>query len=61
MKTRPLEKLEEEVLELFVMGIRDSTDPVDQFKMIERYQAFVAARSDRIRSEAAIKTEASSS
>jgi hypothetical protein len=46
-----LERYEEEVMEAMVKGIRDCPDPVDQFKLIERYQAFVSARAKRILSE----------
>lgn len=35
-----------------VLDIRDCQDPVDQFKLIERYNAFVTARAKRLESEA---------
>jgi hypothetical protein len=38
-----------------VMDIRDCEDPVDQFKLIERYNAFVTARAKRLESEASRK------
>jgi hypothetical protein len=38
-----------------VMDIRDCQDPVDQFKLIERYNAFVTARAKRLESEASRK------
>lgn len=34
-----------------VLDIRDCQDPVDQFKLIERYNAFVSARAKRLESE----------
>lgn len=49
---RQLETHEEEVMNSLVMDIRDCQDPVDQFKLIERYNAFVTARAKRLESEA---------
>jgi hypothetical protein len=48
---RNVEKLEESLLEAMISDISGSNDPVDQFKAIERYQKFVAARAIRINSE----------
>jgi hypothetical protein len=48
---RNLEKLEENVMEALVCDIRDCEDPVDQFKLIERYAAFCNARAKRLESE----------
>lgn len=49
---RQLEIHEEEVMSALVLDIRDCQDPVDQFKLIERYNAFVSARAKRLESEA---------
>ncbi len=51
MSDRLLDNLEEDVMQALVANIRDCTDPVDQFKLIERYEAFVVARAKRIASE----------
>lgn len=48
---RQLENHEEQVMEALVLDIRDCQDPVDQFKLIERYNAFCTARATRIQSE----------
>ena len=48
---RNLEKLEENVMEALVSDIRDCQDPIDQFKLIERYAAFCDARATRLESE----------
>jgi len=47
MDKRPLA-----VMEALVKDIHDCADPVDQFKLIERYNAFVGARAKRLESEA---------
>lgn len=52
MEKRPLETYEESVMESLVKDIYDCGDPVDQFKLIERYNAFVGARAKRLESEA---------
>lgn len=53
MDKRPLDTYEEAVMEALVKDIHDCADPVDQFKLIERYNAFVNARTTRIQGEAA--------
>ncbi len=55
MDKRELEHYEEQVMAALVMDIRDCQDPVDQFKLIERYNAFVTARAKRLESEASRK------
>ena len=52
MEKRNLENHEEAVMEALVLDIRDCLDPVDQYKLIERYAAFVNARARRLESEA---------
>ena len=52
MEKRNLENYEEVVMEAIVLDIRDCQDPVDQYKLIERYAAFVNARARRLESEA---------
>lgn len=49
---RNLDTYEEAVMEALVKDIHDCEDPVDQFKLIERYNAFVSARAKRLESEA---------
>jgi hypothetical protein len=56
MEKRDLEHNEEQVMNALVLDIRDCQDPVDQFKLIERYNAFVTARAKRLESEASRKT-----
>ena len=56
MDKRELEHHEEQVMAALVLDIRDCRDPVDQFKLIERYNAFVTARAKRLESEAIRKT-----
>lgn len=51
-KMRNLDTYEEAVMEALVKDIHDCEDPVDQFKLIERYNAFVSARAKRLESEA---------
>lgn len=51
-KMRNLDTYEEAVMEALVKDIHDCVDPVDQFKLIERYNAFVSARAKRLESEA---------
>lgn len=51
MEKRPLDTYEEAVMEALVKDIHDCADPVDQFKLIERYNAFVGARAKRLESE----------
>lgn len=53
MEKRNLENYEETVMEALVLDIRDCQDPVDQYKLIERYAAFINARAVRLQSEAA--------
>jgi len=55
MEKRELEHYEEQVMTALVMDIRDCEDPIDQFKLIERYNAFVTARAKRLESEASRK------
>ena len=55
MDKRELENYEEQVMTALVMDIRDCEDPVDQFKLIERYNAFCGARAKRLESEASRK------
>lgn len=50
---RNLDTYEEAVMEALVKDIHDCEDPVDQFKLIERYNAFVSARAKRLESESA--------
>ena len=52
MDKRRLDTYEEAVMEALVKDIHDCADPVDQFKLIERYNAFVGARAKRLESEA---------
>lgn len=52
MEKRELENNEERVMNALVLDIHDCQDPVDQFKLIERYNAFVTARAKRLESEA---------
>lgn len=51
MEKRELENHEEQVMIALVLDIRDCQDPVDQFKLIERYGAFINARAKRLESE----------
>ena len=50
-QTRILEQLEEELMIAMVKDVAGSQDPIEQFKGIERYHKFVAARSVRLQSE----------
>lgn len=52
MEKRELEQFEEQVMCALVCDIRDCQDPVDQYKLIERYNAFVNARAKRQEGEA---------
>lgn len=51
MEKRNLDNYEEAVMEALVKDIHNCDDPVDQFKLIERYNAFVSARAKRLESE----------
>jgi hypothetical protein len=54
---RNLETYEEQVMEALVRDILDCQDPVDQFKLIDRYSKFVEARSRRIEGESHVKAK----
>lgn len=48
---RNIETYEENVMETLLEEILECDDAVDQFKLIERYNAFVSARAKRLESE----------
>jgi hypothetical protein len=48
---RNVEEMEETVLEQMLERIEQAQDPVDQYKAVERYHAFIKARGDRLESE----------
>jgi len=50
-KQDELDSTEYAVMLALVRDIRDCEDAIDQFKLIERYEAFVKARATRLRSE----------
>ena len=54
---RNIETYEEQVMEALVRDILDCQDPVDQFKLIDRYSKFVEARSRRIEGESHVKAK----
>ena len=49
---RNIETYEEDIMETLLEEILECDNAVDQFKLIERYNAFVAARAKRLESEA---------